>query len=137
MSDEINSLKSKSWKQPSKYILWNRCSWTVGTISGEFPFLLILKPESLQLHCKHCMKSVQIRSFFWSAFSPNAWKYGPEKAPYLDTFHAVKETRILIRVLLNFYNFLRNFRTHLFYRVFYIARNQNKNTRQIFIKSKL
>ena len=28
--------------------------------------------------------------FFWSVFSPNTGKYGPEKAPYLDTFHAVK-----------------------------------------------
>ena len=48
------------------------------------------------------MKSVQIRSFFWSVFSrirteygeirrisPNVGKYGPEKTPYLDTFHAV------------------------------------------------
>ena len=48
------------------------------------------------------MKSVQIRSFFWSVFPrirtehgeilvfcPNAGKYGPEKTPYLDTFHAV------------------------------------------------
>ena len=46
--------------------------------------------------------SVQIRSFFWSilpsfgmntkyvsVFSLNAGKYVPEKAPYLDTFHAV------------------------------------------------
>ena len=50
----------------------------------------------------HCMKSVQIRSFFWSvlsifglnmeiysAFSPNTGKYGPEKTPYLDLFHVV------------------------------------------------
>ena len=37
----------------------------------------------------HCVKSFQIRSFFWSIFSPNARKYGPEKTPYLDTFHAV------------------------------------------------
>ena len=67
----------------------------------------------------HCVKSVQIRSFFWSVFSriqteyrkirsislysvrmrenteylsvftPNAGKYGPKKTPYLDTFHAV------------------------------------------------
>ena len=49
-----------------------------------------------------CVKSVQIRSFFWSVFprfrteygetrsvsSPNAEKYGPEKTPYSDTFHA-------------------------------------------------
>ena len=27
----------------------------------------------------HCVKSVQIRSFFWSVFSPNVGKYGPEK----------------------------------------------------------
>ena len=29
------------------------------------------------------MKSVQIQSFFFG-------KYGPEKTPYLDTFHAVQ-----------------------------------------------
>ena len=56
---------------------------------------------------KHCVKSVQIRSFFWSVFfphsdwirrdtpylsvfSPNAGKYGPDKTPYLHTFHTVK-----------------------------------------------
>ena len=26
---------------------------------------------------------------FWSVFSPNAGKYGPEKTLYLETFHAV------------------------------------------------
>ena len=26
-----------------------------------------------------------------SQFSPNAGKYGPEKTPYLDTFHAVRD----------------------------------------------
>ena len=50
----------------------------------------------------HCVKSVQIRSFFWplfsrirteygeilSIFSSNAGKYEPEKTPYLDTFQA-------------------------------------------------
>ena len=36
------------------------------------------------------MKSVQIRSFFWSVFSANTGKYGPEKALYLDTFHTVR-----------------------------------------------
>ena len=55
------------------------------------------------------MKSVQIQIFFWSVFScfqteygdlrmfmelifvlsPNTGKYGPEKTPNLDTFHAV------------------------------------------------
>ena len=32
------------------------------------------------------MISVQIQSFF----GPNEGKYGPEKTPYLDTFHTVK-----------------------------------------------
>ena len=32
---------------------------------------------------------VQIRSFFWSVFSPNIGKYRPEKTAYLNTFHAV------------------------------------------------
>ena len=49
----------------------------------------------------HCLKSVQIRSFsgpcfpvfglkteYLSTFSLNAGKYGGEKTPYLDTFHA-------------------------------------------------
>ena len=35
------------------------------------------------------MKSVQIRSYFWSVLSPNTGKFGPETTPYLDTFHAV------------------------------------------------
>ena len=53
----------------------------------------------------HCVKSVQIRIFsgpYFSAFGLNREiyyvnlsiqfkyrKYGPEKTPYLDTFHAV------------------------------------------------
>ena len=47
------------------------------------------------------VKSVQIRSFFWSVFScipikygdllsSNTGKYGSEETPYLDTFHAVR-----------------------------------------------
>ena len=38
------------------------------------------------------MKSVQIRSFYgpyFTVFSPNTGKYGPEKTPYLGTFYAV------------------------------------------------
>ena len=41
----------------------------------------------------HCVKSVQIRSYFWSVLSPNTGKYGPEKTLYLDTFHAVWSMR--------------------------------------------
>ena len=35
------------------------------------------------------MKSVQIRSNFWSVFSCIRTEYGPEITPYLYTFHAV------------------------------------------------
>ena len=38
--------------------------------------------ENLNLHC---LKSVQIRSFFWS----ETGKYRPKKTPYLDIFHVV------------------------------------------------
>ena len=40
----------------------------------------------------HCVKSVQIRRFsgpYFPVFSLNTRKYGPEKTPYLATFHAV------------------------------------------------
>ena len=37
----------------------------------------------------HCVESVQLRRFYSSVFRPNKGKYGPEKIPYLDTFHAV------------------------------------------------
>ena len=34
----------------------------------------------------HCAKNVQIHSFFWSVFSPNAGKHGSETTLYLSTF---------------------------------------------------
>ena len=46
----------------------------------------------------HCVKSVKIRSYFWSIFSciwteygdlQSNRKYGPEITPHLETFHAV------------------------------------------------
>ena len=32
---------------------------------------------------------------YFSVFSPNTGKYGPETTPYLDTFHAVKRDVLL------------------------------------------
>ena len=40
----------------------------------------------------HCVKSVQIWSFSrpsFPVFGLNTGKHGPEKTPYLNTFHAV------------------------------------------------
>ena len=45
---------------------------------------------------QQCVKSVQIRSYFWSVFSLNAGKYGPAITPYLDTFHVVQASVSLI-----------------------------------------
>ena len=39
---------------------------------------------------RYCVNSVQIPSFFWSVFSRIWTEYGPEKTPYLDTFHAAR-----------------------------------------------
>ena len=60
----------------------------------------------------HCMKCVQIWSFFWSVFSRirteygnllrkslNGGKYGSEKTPYLDTFQAVIHTNLDMKYL--------------------------------------
>ena len=49
----------------------------------------ILMVQSKSFHLARWYKYVQIQSFFWSVFSPNATKKGPEKTTYLDTFHEV------------------------------------------------
>ena len=65
----------------------------------------------------HCLKSLQIRSYFWSLFSrirteygeirsievslriqSECGKYGPEITPYVETFHAVLGLVIVIIV---------------------------------------
>ena len=51
--------------------------------------------------------------FIWdmkvTAFSPNAEKYGPEKTPYLDTFHTVSPSLIM-----QFYTSLTNTSNYVF-----------------------
>ena len=57
------------------------------------------------------VKNVQIQNFFWSVFSPNAGKYGPEKTPYLDTFHGVilvSNSKISGFLFFEIRNFLRS-----------------------------
>ena len=52
---------------------------------------------------------------YLSVFSPNAEKYGPEKTPYLDTFHAVNE-------LVQMFNIqIQTLKKHIFFK-----REQNK-----------
>ena len=54
---------------------------------------------------KQSVKSVQIRSFFWSVFSRIRTEYEPEKTPYLDTFHAVKFTSDVTIIWTSFTSF--------------------------------
>ena len=65
----------------------------------EKSVMFLKDPETLDKYeYLNRVRSVQIRSNFWSVFSriwteyelsPNMGKYGPEITPYLDTFHAV------------------------------------------------
>ena len=44
-----------------------------------------------------CVKTVYIRSFsgpYFTVFRLNRGKYGPEKTPYLDTFHVVYSSKV-------------------------------------------
>ena len=45
--------------------------------------------SSMRFKILHCVKNVQIRTFFWSVFSCIWTEYGPEETPYLDTFYTV------------------------------------------------
>ena len=55
-----------------------------GCIGNKWVNMWIL--AAIITNLRHCVRCVQIWSFFWSVFSPNAVQYGPEKTPYLDTF---------------------------------------------------
>ena len=55
--------------------------------------ILVLAME--KLHFETFLETSENISEYLSVFSPNAGKYGTEKAPYLDTFHAVIHTKDL------------------------------------------
>ena len=74
-------------------------------LDGKLPIDAVFHDPQLRNHLiyyLHCVKSVQIRSVFWSVFccihavlSPNTGKSGPEKTLYLGTFHAMLESGAL------------------------------------------
>ena len=55
-------------------------------------FIFVVYVTGSAVETMQCVKSVQVRSFFWSVFSPNAGKYGQDKTLYLDTFQVVMAT---------------------------------------------
>ena len=79
----------------------------------------------------HCVKSVQIRSFFSSIFYFIGTKFGPEKTPYLGTVHPVITLILISRWLLNLIGSTRSFKTAI-YGTF--VRRMRKDVRYCFDK---
>ena len=54
--------------------------------------------ENFKTEYKYCVKSVKIRSFH----GQNTEKYVPEKTPYWDTFHAMKDFEKQYKILVKY-----------------------------------
>ena len=117
---EKKNINSLTWRYTEKFgIYWKKSIVELNVLFSrlyqkqtpkQWSFSGSLRKFSAKLFLKiHCAKSVQRRSFFWSVFSrirtecggdtlylsvfgPDAGINGPEKNPYLDTFHAVIPT---------------------------------------------
>ena len=76
---QVNKKKSFTRKvnvcrdKTQKYTLREQC------LNTEFFLVRIFSPDPVRMR----------ETPYISVFSSNAGKYGPEKTPYLDTFHAV------------------------------------------------
>ena len=86
-------------------LVWSLCSHSLVcliliVIIFRICFRISLNCWSKKPFAIHCVKSVQIRSYFWSVFSCIRTEYGPEKTPYLDTFNAVIFYGMLIKMFL-------------------------------------
>ena len=63
--------------------------WWRALTGNQYHLLLIMEQRDPFFQEFYCVKSVQIRSCFWSVISCIWTEYGPEITLYLDTFHAV------------------------------------------------
>ena len=96
-------IRNKIWKKCGRVefikIINNNGDFN-STGKKNMSFLLPPSAANICIVC-HYVKSVQIRSYFWSVlfcirieyfsvFIPNTGKYGPQTNPYLDTFQAVR-----------------------------------------------
>ena len=76
---------------------------TRGVVKFDNTKILIDTDDKLPEYI-HCVKCVQMRSFFWSVFSCIRAEYGPQRPPHLDIFHAVitlKNVVILVVCVIN------------------------------------
>ena len=92
----IDSNYGKWYKSNNCENIWNMLFPLLSPMFSSFYFILINISSFFWLsenYFIHCVKIVQVRSYFWFVFpilGPNTGKYLPEITPYLDTFHAVK-----------------------------------------------
>ena len=74
-----------------------------------------MKFDWMQPLREKCPNTKFLLEFFTylSVFSPNAGKYGPEKTPYLDTFHTVSTyNNIFVTIMIIYlqqWNIIHNF----------------------------
>ena len=95
----VRSLQKNIWKFDWKWKKKNRTKVVGLNIEDRVNFdyhtkNLLQKAKSYRhyqgyLNTWHYVKSVQIRSFFWSVFSRIRTEYGPEKTPYLNIFRTM------------------------------------------------
>ena len=52
-----------------------------------------------ELTARKVFKYRVLSGLYFPAFNPNAGKYGPEKTPYLDNFHAVSDIFVCVKGL--------------------------------------
>ena len=81
------------------FTLFRECDWN-NTSSPKINHCVKCPNTEFSLVCIF-PHSDWIRRYtpYLSVFSPNAGKYGPEKTPYLDTFHAVNLAFAIITIL--------------------------------------
>ena len=73
---------------------------TLGPSSFEGGCISTILPEKrLREKCPNT-EIFLVRNFL--VLCPNTGKYGPEKTPYLDTFHTVEDTRTVLNFRLKF-----------------------------------
>ena len=76
-------LKWQKWVKSQILLI---CRWNIPEVNEKVTFIYLNRVSH------HYVKSVQIRSFFWSVFSGIWTEYGKictQRTPYLDTFHVM------------------------------------------------
>ena len=81
--------KRAKWDEKCTNRFTNLSSHLLWKVTFSLEPYAFSKPKFSEHFSIHCVKIGQIRSFFWSVFSPNEGKYRPEKTTLLHNFHVV------------------------------------------------